>query len=362
MKLERDVLEALYTTMVRIRRFDERTGELFSAGLVKGTAHSYVGMEAVATGVCANLRGVDYIVGNHRGHGHCIAKGARMDRMMGELMGRDTGYCRGLGGSMHIAALDLNILGCNGIVGGGIPIGTGAALSAKLRGTDQVVVTFFGDGAANQGVFHEALNLAAIWKLPIIFLCENNQYALSTSLKRTTAGEDISARAAGYGIPGLRVDGNDVLAVYEAARTAVDRARTGQGPTLIEAVTYRWGEHSMRAPLAEYRTKAEEKEWIDHDPIARFKNNLVEERILAPTRIKDIHEAVEVELDSAVRTGMESPEPTADVLRTAVYAPHGNYPEPPQEVGRELTFAQALNEALRQEMERDANVFVMGED
>ncbi|MFQ5521698.1 MAG: pyruvate dehydrogenase complex E1 component subunit beta, partial [Candidatus Methylomirabilia bacterium] len=277
-------------------------------------------------------------------------------------MGRETGYCRGLGGSMHIAALDLNILGCNGIVGGGMPIGTGAALSAKLRGTDQVVVTFFGDGAVNQGVFHEALNLAAIWSLPIIFLCENNQYALSTSLKRATAGEDISARAASYGIPGVRVDGNDVLAVHEAVHKAVDRARTGQGPTLIEAATYRWGEHSMRASLGVYRTKEEEKEWRERDPIGRLENDLIEEHILTPTRIKEIHEAVELELDSAVRIGKESPEPTVDVLETAVYAPHESYPEPRQEVGRELTFAQALNEALRQEMERDANVFVMGED
>ncbi|MFQ5829071.1 MAG: pyruvate dehydrogenase complex E1 component subunit beta [Candidatus Methylomirabilia bacterium] len=361
MALGAEALEKLYTTMVRIRRFDEKTVELFSAGLVKGTAHSYVGMEAVATGACANLRGDDYIVGNHRGHGHCIAKGARMDRMMGELMGRDTGYCRGLGGSMHIAALDLNILGCNGIVGGGMPIGTGAALSAKLRGTDQVVITFFGDGASNQGVFHEALNLATVWRLPIIFLCENNQYALSTSAKRTIAGQDIATRAVGYGIPGVRVDGNDVLAVYEAVGTAVARARAGDGPTLIEAVTYRWGDHSMRASLAEYRTKEEEQEWVERDPIARLESCLVEERNLPPIRIKEVHELIELELDTAVRFGMESPEPAARVLEAAVSAPHAHYLEP-RETGRELTLAEALNEALRHEMERDPSVFVMGED
>jgi len=186
MKPTSQLLEHLYRTMVRIRRFDEKTTELFQAGLVKGTAHSYVGQEAVATGACAALSEQDAIVGNHRGHGHCIAKGARIDRMMAELMGRETGYCRGLGGSMHIAALDLNILGCNGIVAAGLPIGTGAALAARLRKSDVVVTIFFGDGGANQGTVHESMNLAAIWNLPVVFLCENNHYALSTSSKRTT--------------------------------------------------------------------------------------------------------------------------------------------------------------------------------
>src|SRR5256885_2125971 len=235
MKLEGERLESLYTTMVKIRRFDEKTAELFVQGLVKGTAHSYVGEEAVAAAACANLKADDYIVGTHRGHGHCIAKGARVDRMMAELFGRVDGYCRGLGGSMHIAALDLNILGCNGIVAAGLPIGNGAALAARLRRTDRVVIAFFGDGASSQGVVHESLNLAAVWKLPIVFMCENNQYALSTSSKRTIAGESIAARAAAYAIPGVRVDGNDVLAVYEAVNTAVARARAGEGPTLNEA-------------------------------------------------------------------------------------------------------------------------------
>src|SRR5213592_1155907 len=191
MKLDGERLESLYTTMVKIRRFDEKTAELFVQGLVKGTAHSYVGEEAVAAAACANLRADDSIVGTHRGHGHCIAKGARVDRMMAELFGRVDGYCRGLGGSMHIAALDLNILGCNGIVAAGLPIGTGAALAARLRKSDVVVTIFFGDGGANQGTVHESMNLAAIWNLPVVFLCENNHYALSTSSKRTTAGEGI---------------------------------------------------------------------------------------------------------------------------------------------------------------------------
>ncbi len=363
MKLEGERLESLYSTMVKIRRFDEKTAELFTSGLVKGTAHSYVGQEAVASGVCATLREDDYIVGNHRGHGHCIAKGARVDRMMAELMGRVDGYCRGLGGSMHIAALDLNILGCNGIVAAGLPIGCGAALAARLRGSDRVVVTFFGDGGANQGVVHEALNLAAVWKLPVIFLCENNHYALSTASSRTTAGPSIAGRAAGYGVPGVRVDGNDVLAVYEAAQTAVARARAGEGPTLIEAVTYRWGGHSMRANLPDYRTKEEERDWIERDPIARFARGLVDGKTLTTLRLKDLDEEVEIALDEAVAFATASPEPTVALMESSVYAPHApKAPAPPPPGAREITMAEALNEALRQEMERDARVFVMGED
>ena len=362
MTLSGDALESLYTTMVRIRRFDEKTTELFSAGLVKGTAHSYVGEEAVAAGACANLREGDYIVGTHRGHGHCIAKGARVDRMMAELMGRADGYCRGLGGSMHIAALDLNILGCNGIVAAGLPIGTGAALAAKLRKTDNVVVAFFGDGGANQGVVHEALNLAAVWKLPAIYLCENNQYALSTATGRTTAGDSIAARAAAYGIPGVRVDGNDVLAVYETVRTAVARARRGEGPTLVEAVTYRWGGHSMRANLPEYRTKEEEREWMERDPIARLGSHLVDGKRATPVRLKELEESVELELDRAVEFAKSSPEPTVELMEASVYAPHAEVSEPATRAGRELTMAEALNEALQSEMQRDERVFVMGED
>jgi 2-oxoisovalerate dehydrogenase E1 component len=356
MKLNLDVqaLEGLYTTMVKIRRFDERTVELFQSGLVKGTAHSYVGEEAVATAACANLREDDYIVGTHRGHGHCIAKGASVDRMMAELMGRETGYCRGLGGSMHIADVEANILGCNGIVAAGLPLGTGAALAAKLRGTDRVVIAFFGDGGANQGTVHESMNLAAIWKLPIIFLCENNQYALSTASKRTTAGESIAARAKAYGFPGVQVNGNEVIAVYEAARDAVARARAGDGPTLIEAVTYRWGGHSMRANLPEYRTKDEEQAWVDRDPIAFFKSVLVEEKHATPTRLKELEESVEIELDRAVEFAKQSAEPTVELMESSVYAPHVEVstPEPPPGT-REITMGEALNEALHGEMERD---------
>ena len=361
MKLSGEQLEGLYTTMVKIRRFDERTAELFVEGLVKGTAHSYVGEEAVAAAACANLRVDDYIVGTHRGHGHCIAKGARVDRMMAELMGRVDGYCRGLGGSMHIAALDLNILGCNGIVAAGLPIGTGAALASRLRKTDRVVIAFFGDGASNQGVVHESLNLAAVWKLPIVFLCENNQYALSTSSKRTVAGDSIAGRAAAYGIPGVRVDGNDLAAVYDATKLAVARARAGEGPTLVEALTYRWGGHSMRANLPDYRTKEEEREWMERDPIARFKPEL-ERAGVSVMRLKELEEAVEVELDRAVGFAKASAEPTVDVMESSVYAPHAPATEPTDRSGPERTMAEALNEALHAEMTRDERVFVMGED
>ncbi len=362
MTLAGEVLEGLYTTMVRIRRFDDKTVELFHAGLVKGTAHSYVGEEAVAAGACATLREDDYIVGTHRGHGHCIAKGARVDLMMAELMGRESGYCRGLGGSMHIAALDLNILGCNGIVAGGVPIGTGAALAARIRATDRVVIAFFGDGGANQGVVHEAMNLAAVWKLPIVFLCENNQYALSTASRRTTAGESIAARAAAYAMPGARVDGNDVLAVYEAVGRAVGRARAGEGPSLVEAVTYRWGGHSMRANLPEYRTKAEEREWIERDPIARLEQRLLDDKHATSLRLKELAESVEVELDQAVAFATASPEPTVELMESSVYAPHPEVGEPPAPGPREITLAEALNEALDGEMASDERVFVMGED
>jgi len=354
-------LERLYQVMVRIRRFDEKTAELFNAGLVKGTAHSYVGQEAVAAGACLHLTPEDSVISNHRGHGHCIAKGARLDLMMAELMGRESGYCRGLGGSMHIAALDLNILGANGVVAAGVPIGAGAALAAKLRGTDRVVLSFFGDGGANQGVVHETMNLAAVWTLPFIFVCENNKYALSTDQSRTTAGEGVAARARAYGIPAVTVDGNDVLAVSDAVADAVARARRGEGPSCVEAVTYRWGGHSMRANLPEYRTKEEELEWMARDPIARVERRLIEGGV-SDLELKERRRKVEGELEAAVAYAVESPEPTVDVMEAAVYAPHIRATEPGSRAGREMTFVEALNAALHAEMARDERVFLMGED
>ena len=257
----RGMLLALYRQMLRIRRFDERVIELFNQGIVKGTAHSCVGQEAVAAGACAVLRKSDFIVSHHRGHGHCLAKGADMKRMMAELLGRVDGYCKGLGGSMHIADLDINILGANGVVGAGIGIGAGAALSARMRGTDDCGVVFFGDGAANEGIFHEACNMASLWKLPVVYLCENNQYGLSTAMADSTSIGRLSQRAAAYSMPGTTVDGNDVLALRRAVSVAVARARAGAGPSLIEAMTYRWGDHSMRANLPRYRSEEEEREW-----------------------------------------------------------------------------------------------------
>jgi 2-oxoisovalerate dehydrogenase E1 component len=354
-------LKRLYQTMLRIRRFDERTVELFNEGLVKGTAHSYVGEEAVATAVCAHLTTEDSIISNHRGHGHCIAKGARLDLMMAELMGREDGYCRGLGGSMHIAALDMNILGANGIVGAGVPIGAGAALANKLRKNDKVVVSFFGDGAANQGVVHETMNLAGVWKLPLIFVCENNKYALSTDNTRTTAGEGVAARAQAYGIPSARVDGNDLVAVYHGVGEAVARARRGEGPSCVEAVTYRWGGHSMRANLPSYRTKEEELEWMEKDPVARVERRMVQAGV-GELELKEIRRRVEGEMEAAVAYGTESPEPSVEVMEAAVYAPHAAAPEPARGGGQEMTFVDALNSALHGEMARDERVFLMGED
>ena len=245
MQLPGDVLEGTYTTMRRIWRFDDYNHQLFEEGLLKGTAHRYVGQKAIAAAVGANLREDDFMANNHRGHGHCIAKGADISLMIAELMGRESGYCGGLGGSMHIADMNLNILGANGIVGAAMPLSTGAGLAAKLQGKGQVVVAFFGDGGSNQGVFHESMNLASVWKLPVLFICENNQYALSTSYRQTTSVDQVARRAAGYEAPGVTIDGNNAVEVYLTVQEAVERARAGDGPTLIKAMTYRWGQHSM---------------------------------------------------------------------------------------------------------------------
>ena len=357
-----DTLRDLYVTMRRIRAFEDKTADLFEEGVVKGTAHSYKGEEAIAAGVCATLRDDDIIASYHRGHGHCIAKGARIDRMMAELMGRQTGYCQGLGGSMHIADMELNIMGANGIVGAAMPLATGAGLAAKLQGTDQVAVAFFGDGASNQGVFHESLNLAAVWKLPVIFVCENNQYALSTSYRNTTAVSQVSNRAASYEIPGITVDGNDGVEVYLVLREAVDRARAGEGPTLIEAMTYRHGQHSLRVNLRDPRPEDELKSWMNRDPIARMEKRLSAEGGFSADQFDETTQAVDAEIETAVTFGRESPEPAVQAMLDAVYAPHATYTEPGPDTERMLSYPEALNEALDQEMLRDDRVFLMGED
>ena len=361
-RLPAETMLSLYTTMRRIRGFDEKVAELFQAGDIKGTAHSYVGEEAIASAVGQLLREDDYMASNHRGHGHCIAKGADMARMMAELMGRETGYCRGLGGSMHIADMDLNILGANGIVGAAMPLSCGAALASKLSGKGQVVVAFFGDGANNQGIFHESMNLAAVWKLPMIFVCENNQYALSTSYRRTTAVERVALRAPAYGIPGQTIDGNDVVEVYHAINEAVERARAGEGPSLVECLTYRWGQHSMRANLRDPRPQEEFDAWKARDPLKLTEKQLLQGKMATKKRLAAIDKAAESELDGAISFGRGSPEPVLSIMDTAVYAPHIDCAEPGPVGERELSFTQALNEALHQEMARDERVLLMGED
>ena len=361
-ELEPADLEAIYRVLLRIRAFEERTTELFLEGLVKGTAHSYVGEEAIASTVCAQLRPDDIIGSYHRGHGHCIAKGADLGKMMAELMGRRDGYCGGLGGSMHIADLTLGILGANGIVGAAMPLCTGAALSAKLAGKGHIAVAFFGDGASNQGVFHEAVNLAAVWKLPLIFVCENNQYALTTPITSTTAGPSIAGRSVAYGIPGVQIDGNDVGEVAAAMKEAVARARSGGGPSLIEALTYRRGQHSMRANLRDPRPEAEQQEWLARDPLPRVEAQLLDRKILSSARIEALRKESKDEIESAVAFGKASPQPTPEQALAAVYSPHQDVQEPETRGTRELGFVAALNEAMTQEMERDSNVIVMGED
>ncbi len=299
-------LSDLLRTMIRIREFESNVEKLFEAGKIPGFTHLSIGQEAVATGVCAALRVDDWLTSTHRGHGHTIAKGAKTDRMMAELFGKRTGYCLGKGGSMHIADFSVGMLGANAIVGGSLPIATGAALSAKIKGTDQVAVAFFGDGASNRGTFHESINFAAVFKLPVIFLCENNGYASTTPLEYGTAVTDIAKRATSYDIPGVIVDGNDVLAVYEATVTAVERARAGEGPTLLEAKTYRWRGHYVGDPQ-EYRDKEGHKQQVD--PIQAFSRYLIEEGVLSPTALEEMRGDIEQELIEAIDFAETSPYP-----------------------------------------------------
>ena len=360
---DRESLLNLYRQLLRIRVFEDKATELFLAGHVKGTAHSCVGQEAIAVGVGAALRRDDYIAGHHRSHGHLIAKGAQIEPMMAELLGRKTGYCKGLGGSMHIADLSLGVLGCNGIVGASMPLATGAALSSAVRGTDQVSVAFFGDGGANQGLFHEAVNLAAVWTLPVVFVCENNQFQLSATWQEVRSIERIADRAASYGIPGELVDGNDVLAVEEVARRHVEAARRGEGPSLIEAQTYRRRQHSMRANLPETRDMEEALRWEALDPVTRFEDHLLTvETGIERSDLESIQRAVEVEIETAARKAMKGPPPTIDDLKIAVYSPHKPETAPPALGERSISYLEALREAMFQEMEADDSVIVLGED
>jgi pyruvate dehydrogenase E1 component alpha subunit len=300
---------ALYRGMVTIRLFEEQVNELYRGAKMPGLAHLYIGEEAVAVGVCSALRRDDYITSTHRGHGHCLAKGADVALMFAELLGKEAGYCKGKGGSMHIADHANGNLGANAIVGGSTGIATGAAFSAKRRGTDQVAACFFGDGALGQGILYEVMNMASLWSLPVVYVCENNLYAASTPVALAFAIENIADRAAGYGMPGKIVDGNDVLAVREAAAEAVERARRGQGPTLVEYKTYRQVGHSRSDPRT-YRTREEEAEWQTKDPILKMQRLLVEEEHLASQdELDEIGKQVVQVVDDAVAFAESSPYP-----------------------------------------------------
>ncbi|OIQ00422.1 MAG: pyruvate dehydrogenase (acetyl-transferring) E1 component subunit alpha [Syntrophobacteraceae bacterium CG2_30_61_12] len=319
MSVSNDQMIEMLRTMTRIRQFETRVQEFFAAGKIPGFVHLYIGEEAVATGACGTLGATDYITSTHRGHGHLIAKGGDLKLMMAEIFGRRTGYCKGKGGSMHIAAVELGILGANGIVGGGGPIANGAALAAKYRGTDQVVVCFFGDGASNQGTTQEALNLASAWKLPVVFVNENNGYGISCPTCKSMAVADIADRAAAYDIPGVVVDGNDVLAVYEAVAEAVKRARAGAGPSLIECKTYRWRGH-FEGDACVYRDDQELADWVKKDPLQRFENKLLADGLLDAAKVESIRQEVARELDAAVAFAEQSPLPEAAEVLEDVYA------------------------------------------
>lgn len=312
-------LHGVLRQMHLIRQFEEGAEQAYMRGLVHGTMHLSIGQEASATGICAALLPGDVITSTHRGHGHCIAKGADPKFMFAEFFGKDTGYCRGRGGSMHIADVASGNLGANGIVGGGMPIAVGAALALKQTKKPNVAVCFFGDGANNEGAFHESLNMAAIWKLPVVFVCENNQYAMSTSTERSTAVRRIAQRAEAYNMPGVTVDGNDFGCVSEAAVEAVARARRGDGPSLIECLTYRHRGHS-KSDRNRYRTKEEIDAWIARDPIGRFEQVLLESGLIEQQQIEAICASVEQEIAAAVEFAKNSPAPDVASLTSFVYS------------------------------------------
>jgi acetoin:2,6-dichlorophenolindophenol oxidoreductase subunit alpha len=306
--------------MLTIRRFEERASADYHAGKIYGVVHCYIGEEAVAVGVCSALDRRDRIISTHRGHGHCIAKGADLNRMMAELYGRQTGYCKGKGGSMHIADFGIGMLGANGIVAGGISIITGAGLAAQLEGKGGVAISFFGDGASNAGPFHECLNIAATWKLPMLYVCENNLYAAQTSAAATHAVSDVAARAAGYGIPGFVVDGNDIVAVHQATIRAVERARSGGGPTLIECKTYRQRAHTERRGQPDPRDKTEIEGWKQKDPIALLERQLRDQGALDDAGLQAIERDVMGALEAAIAFAEASPFPLPEQATDDVFA------------------------------------------
>ncbi|MGB0603941.1 MAG: thiamine pyrophosphate-dependent dehydrogenase E1 component subunit alpha [Candidatus Latescibacterota bacterium] len=320
MRAPADTLWLMYRKMSEIRLFEEQVWDVYTRGLMPGLAHLYIGEEAVAVGTCTALRDDDYITSTHRGHGHCLAKGGQLDRMMAEIMGKEAGYCRGKGGSMHIADMSVGILGANGIVGGGFGIATGAALSSKLRNSDQVSVCFFGDGASNQGIMLETVNMAAAWDLPAIYICENNQYGEHTPYQAVTGVEDIADRAKGLGLEGVIVDGSDVLTMFDSVNQAVDKARTGGGPTLIEAKTYRFHGHHV-GDAQTYRTRDEAEWWrTNKDPIKLLSDYMVDNGVAKQEELDAIYEQVEREVLNAIEFGKDAPLPPPEQAYEDLYA------------------------------------------
>jgi acetoin:2,6-dichlorophenolindophenol oxidoreductase subunit alpha len=327
MDLTTDVLMDLHRRMVRIRLFEEAAGKLAEAAKLPGFLHLYVGQEAVAAGVCANLTDADQITSTHRGHGHLVAKGGQFNEMMAELMGKATGYCKGKGGSMHISNLDVGMLGANGIVGAGTPIAVGAGFANKYKGNGNVSAAFFGDGSTNIGAFHEAANMACALKLPVLFICENNEYGEFTPRGKTMAITDIVDRAAGYGMPGVIVDGMDAVAVYEAASEAAARARRGDGPSLIEAKTYRfYNHHGVQNLGLKYRSDDEVAAWRERDPIFSLEDRLIGVGTATRQQFDDVWAQLRADIDTAIAFAEASPLPAADQLLADVYTPMAEVP------------------------------------
>jgi pyruvate dehydrogenase E1 component alpha subunit len=319
LKLSKEEFIFLYKKMLEIRRFEEKVVELYALGKIPGVAHPYIGEEAVAVGVCSVLKNDDYILSNHRGHGHSIAKGVPSKYILAELLGKETGVCRGIGGSMHNTYLETGVLFSTAIVGGNIPIGTGVGLAISIKKADNVVVCFFGDGAANTGAFHEGINLAALWKLPVIFVCENNAYAVSTHVSKATSAKNIADRGIAYNIPGKIVDGMDVLAVRQAALEAVERARKKEGPTLLECKTYRYKGHGMYDIGLTYRTKGEIEEWIKKCCIIRLREKMLNENIATDTELNEVDKAVEAIVEDAIKFADESNFPSWELMTKRLY-------------------------------------------
>lgn len=315
LKTDPDAARDALRTMWRIRLFEEAVDDLFGRGLMHGTMHLSIGMEAVPTGACLALRRTDWITSTHRGHGHCIAKGAELGLMMAELLAKENGYCKGRGGSMHIADTATHNLGANGIVAGGVPIATGAALAERMKGTDTVAVCFHGDGATGEGAWHEALTLGAMWELPVVYVCENNKYGMSLNSERANKVDDLADKALGYGITGVSVDGNDIVAVHDAITAAVERARAGEGPTFVNALTYRIKGHS-KSDKNLYRTKEEIAQWRDLDPIVKYAEVVLEAGLLEKNDLDEVHDEVRTEIRDAVQWAATGPDPDpADLTR-----------------------------------------------